>query len=126
MASRSNVYGWVFPIDIACGILLRIIIYARYSTEDQNPRSIDDQVAECRRFLESLEIDLSQCEIQVLSDRAISGEEVSRPGIDDVRAAIRDGNVDLIVTEETSRLYRRQSRGGAKFHCFICSTSARN
>ena len=126
MSYRRATYGWVFPIAIALGRRLRIIIYARYSTEDQNPRSIDDQVAECRRFLESLEIDLSQCEIQVLSDRAISGEEVSRPGIDDVRAAIRDGNVDLIVTEETSRLYRRQSRGGAKFHCFICSTSARN
>ncbi|MGZ0174321.1 MAG: recombinase family protein [Planctomycetales bacterium] len=108
MSYRRATYGWVFPIAIALGRRLRIIIYARYSTEDQNPRSIDDQVAECRRFLESLEIDLSQCEIQVLSDRAISGEEVSRPGIDDVRAAIRDGNVDLIVTEETSRLYRRQ------------------
>ena len=108
MASRSNVYGWVFPIDIACGLLLRIIIYARYSTEDQNPRSIDDQVAECRRFLQTLGIDFTRCDIRVLSDRAISGEEVSRPGINDVKAAIRDVDVDLIVTEESSRLFRRQ------------------
>src|SRR5438045_62422 len=33
------------------GRRLRVLIYARYSTEEQHPSSIDDQVAYCQRAL---------------------------------------------------------------------------
>ena len=49
------------PLLFACPIAsaitrrrIRVVVYARYSTEEQNPRSIDDQVDRCRRFIETL------------------------------------------------------------------------
>ncbi len=49
----------------------RVVIYARYSTEEQNPRSIDDQIAKCREFVDSL--GLGDVEIIELNDAAVSG-----------------------------------------------------
>ena len=57
---------------------MRTAIYARYSTELQNEKSIEDQVALCRAHAarEGLEI------VQVYSDRARSGASlIGRDGI---------------------------------------------
>jgi DNA invertase Pin-like site-specific DNA recombinase len=83
---------------------LRVLIYARYSKDEQNPRSIDDQVAYCKRFLAAL--GFTDVEIDVLSDEGISGEKLFRPGINQVRAGIDSHRYDLIVVEDCSRLFR--------------------
>jgi DNA invertase Pin-like site-specific DNA recombinase len=95
------------PIEVPKGRPLRVLIYARYSTDEQNPRSIDDQVDYCRRFLEAL--GLHDVEITVLYDKGMSGELVSRPGIDEVLAGAR---WDLILCEDASRLYRHETACG--------------
>lgn len=94
------------------GRKLQVLIYARYSTDEQNPRSIEDQVAFCKAFLEDLGVDLSDVEITVLFDRGISGEIVSRPGIDEVRSGILEHRWDLILSEDASRLYRHETACG--------------
>ncbi len=86
---------------------LRIMIYARYSTDEQNPRSIDDQIIKCRDFLKSIEI--HDYEEILLDDPGISGRKKSRPGIDHVKLLIAAKDVDLIVAEDLSRLYRKTS-----------------
>lgn len=86
---------------------LRVVIYARYSTDEQNPRSIDDQVAFCRHFLE--QVYDGKTEITVLFDKSISGEIVSRPGIDEVFAGFRNRRWDLALTEDASRYYRHET-----------------
>jgi len=86
------------------------LVYARFSTDEQNPSSIDDQVAYCRRFLESLGI--QDAEITVLSDEGVSGELVSRPGINEVLAGAIEGRWDLILCEDGSRLYRHETACG--------------
>ncbi len=59
--------AWVrIPVDVPKGRRYRVLIYARYSTNEQNPSSIDDQVAFCRRFLDAL--GLKDAEIDVLFD----------------------------------------------------------
>ncbi|KKM00151.1 hypothetical protein LCGC14_1807280, partial [marine sediment metagenome] len=83
---------------------LHIIIYARFSKEDQNQFSIDDQVALCKDWLDFN--GLQAIEIVTESDEAISGEVLSRPGIDRVREMVRAGGCDLLITEEASRLFR--------------------
>lgn len=84
---------------------LRVVIYARYSTDEQNPRSIDDQVAKCRAFLTNSGI--VEYDETLLDDREISGRKKSRPGIDHVKSLVTAKGVDLIVSEDLSRLYRK-------------------
>lgn len=54
----------------------RAVIYARYSTEMQNPLSIEDQIAICRKLAEREGWDV----VGVESDRAISGARSDRAG----------------------------------------------
>ncbi len=81
---------------------MRAIIYARYSSELQSERSIEDQIALCRdrAKAEGWSVD------KVYTDYALSGATMERPGlrtlIDDARA----GGFDLVLTEALDRLSR--------------------
>jgi DNA invertase Pin-like site-specific DNA recombinase len=97
--------SWVrHPIRMLLGVALRVLIYARYSTDEQNPRSIDAQVAYCRRFLEALGV--KEFTIEVMRDEGISGEQIWRPGINQVSAGIENKRWNLILVEDSSRLFR--------------------
>jgi hypothetical protein len=39
------------PIEMAFGRPTKVLIQARYSTEEQRQTSTEDQIANCRRFL---------------------------------------------------------------------------
>jgi site-specific DNA recombinase len=92
------------PIEIPRGRRLRVLIYSRFSTDEQRRRSIKAQIEYCKRSLAAL--GLTGLAITILFDEAISGELVSRPGIDQVREGIAAGAWDLIVVEDSSRLFR--------------------
>jgi|GEM_PF-763902 len=100
------------PLDHPPGRPLRILIYARYSTDEQDERSIPAQFQECERFLREAGCD--EVEIVRLSDDGISGELLSRPGIDEARRIIDDREVDAILSEDLSRLFRNVV-GGMQF-----------
>ena len=70
-------------------------------------RSIQDQVAYIKEILTML--GLTDVEIIVLYDEGISGEVVSRPGIDEVRAGIPERRFDIIFAEDSSRLFRHET-----------------
>jgi hypothetical protein len=89
---------------------LRIVIYARYSTDEQHFSSIEDQSAYCRQFLALLGITNTQTE--EIFDSEMSGELVSRPGIDQVRDGIRARRWDLLIVEDSSRLFRHETACG--------------
>ncbi|HNO78103.1 MAG TPA: recombinase family protein [Phycisphaerae bacterium] len=104
-----------YSFSLACPIApvksrrrLRIVVYARFSTDQQSPRSIGDQVAICRKRLDAL--GLGDVEIIVVKDEAISGEHARRPGIDRVWDLIESGGCDVIIAEDLSRLYRHSTR----------------
>ena len=82
----------------------RVVLYARYSTEEQNHQSIDDQFKACKRWLDRTGIKTAS--IVYESDEEVSGEILSRPGIDRVWDMVRARKVDLVVAEEISRFYR--------------------
>jgi len=94
------------------GRRLRILIYARYSTEDQNPSSIEDQIAYCKEFLKGNGINITDAEIIVLSDAEMSGELVSRPGIDRARELIAKRWPDVYISEDCGRLFRHETACG--------------
>lgn len=87
---------------------MRTVIYARYSSQLQNPRSIEDQLAACRAraVAEGWQI------VGEYHDRAISGaagiEEDQRPGLAALLARIEQGGIDQVLTESTDRIARHQ------------------
>ncbi|SFN77248.1 Site-specific DNA recombinase [Roseovarius lutimaris] len=80
----------------------RVAIYARYSTDMQNPKSIDDQVRECRAHAEREGFSV----VQVYSDMALSGAIKGRPGVEALQAAMRAQQFDIVLFEHLDRLSR--------------------
>lgn len=87
---------------------MRTLIYARYSSQLQNPRSIEDQIAACRSRAQAEGWDI----FGEYHDRAISGaagiEDSQRPGLAALLDRIERGGIDQILTESTDRIARHQ------------------
>ncbi|MBG0794020.1 recombinase family protein [Methylocystis sp. H62] len=83
----------------------RAAIYARFSTELQHERSIDDQVAVCKNYAERNELEI----VGVYDDRARSGASMyGREGLLRLLDAARDGSFEVILIEALDRLSRDQ------------------
>lgn len=83
----------------------RAAIYARFSTDRQNDRSVEDQVESCRALAsrEGLTV------VSVFSDRARSGATMhGRDGIRAMLSAAAERTFDVLVCESTSRIGRDQ------------------
>ena len=83
----------------------RLAIYARYSSDLQNPTSVDDQVAFCKKLIPA-SFGSDPDKALVYSDAAISGATMERPGLVRLLAALKAGRVDVVVTEGLDRLSR--------------------
>lgn len=81
-----------------------VAIYARYSSSNQNERSIDDQIRRCREYIASHGGDPDAA--KVFADFAISGASLDRPGFESMMAAVNGGAVKAIITEDLSRISR--------------------
>lgn len=85
--------------------MLRAAIYARYSTELQNPTSITDQFALCRKYA----ADHNLAVVEEFSDPEMSGREIlSRPGamamLNSVK--LKPKPFDVVIVEDLNRLSR--------------------
>lgn len=92
-------------------------IYARYSTDDQRPTSIEDQVRNCREKAEALGFTVEDS--RVFADMAISGGEkgsAKRAGFKTLLDAIEAGEVDVLVVDEVSRVARNELDGARLLH----------
>jgi len=83
----------------------RVAVYSRFSTDEQRRQSIDDQNDYCLSFLKE---EYSKClkSVEYYHDEGISGELESRPGIDRLRQRIAQKAINLITSEDSSRLFR--------------------
>lgn len=91
---------------------MRAAIYARFSSDLQDVRSINDQVSMARKYAESR----SQRVIGVFEDAAISGASViNRPGLQRLLADAAVQKFDVVVTESLDRLSRSQADIAALF-----------
>jgi hypothetical protein len=110
------------PILLPTGRQLRVLIHARFSTEEQRQSSIDDQIAACRTFLDAnlpKGTKPAQVAVEVIREPEISGEIADRPGINQVWAGIESKRWDLIIAEESSRLYRHHTKAGELFESAV-------
>jgi site-specific DNA recombinase len=84
---------------------MRTAIYARFSTELQQERSIEDQFALCRAYAAKNGLDV----VGAYDDRARSGASIfGRDGLMRMMDAARDGTFDVILVEALDRLSRDQ------------------
>lgn len=92
---------------------MRTLIYARYSSQLQNARSIADQLAACRARADREGWPV----LGAFHDQAISGaagiEEAQRPGLAAMLARVEAGGIDQVLTESTDRIARHQGDGFA-------------
>lgn len=85
--------------------MTRAAIYARYSSDKQNDRSIEDQITLCR----ALAIREGFTVTATYDDRAQSGAStIGRDGLQRLYADARRGAFDVVVTESLDRLSRDQ------------------
>lgn len=85
---------------------MRAAIYARFSSDLQDNRSITDQVAMARRYADTRGLK----QIIVYEDAAISGASViNRPGLQRLMTDAAAGRVQVVITESLDRLSRNQA-----------------
>ena len=95
---------------------MRVAIYARYSSEQQSERSIDDQVRICRAHAERE----GWAVAEVYADYALSGAITQRPRLQALAADARGGVIDVVLAEALDRISRDQEHiaGIWKTLCF--------
>lgn len=104
----------------------RAASYARFSTDLQNDRSIPDQHADNRKLAKQFQARV----VIELDDSALSGSSIkNRPGIQELIGLVRDGTIDMVIAEATSRISRDQEdrayfRKRLEFHGVEFVTSA--
>ncbi len=83
---------------------MRAAVYARYSSESQRPESIEDQIASCRRLAKQR--DFSVLENCIFADYAVSGSRTDRHALNELLAAGRNREFDVVLVDDLSRLAR--------------------
>jgi Site-specific recombinases, DNA invertase Pin homologs len=91
--------------------MLRIALYARYSSENQRDASIEDQLRQCRERAERE----GWTVVETYSDRAIPGRPWFRAGIRSLLADAQAGRFDMVLSEALDRISRDQEDVAAVF-----------
>ncbi len=76
-------------------------IYCRVSTNTQS-NGLESQILSCKSYCEQNGIS----EYEVFQDEGISGAKTSRPGLDEMMKAVREGKISAVVTFSFSRFGR--------------------
>ena len=84
--------------------MIRVALYARYSSDNQRDASIEDQLRLCRLYAEKQGWHI----FKSYSDRAVSGASLIRPGIQALHADALHGNFDMVLAEALDRISRDQ------------------
>ena len=99
-----SVYSLHPPLFARDRRTLRVLIVARISTIHQDARSLDDQEALCRRWIED-HYD-GPVEFEVIATRG-SGERLDRAELRQIEDRIASRELDGLITEDLGRIVRR-------------------
>ena len=80
-------------------------ILARYSTDNQNPDSIEVQVEKCSAWCKDHSLPI----LGIFADMAVSGMKDSRPQYDAMMQQLRQGLADTVVIYDQSRMFRKMT-----------------
>jgi site-specific DNA recombinase len=91
---------------------MKIAIYARYSSENQHERSIDDQIRLCRERACALGGNV----VDIYADYAVSGAHLkTRPQAMRLLKEAQEGRFDVVISEALDRLSRDQEDVAAHY-----------
>jgi site-specific DNA recombinase len=92
-----------------------VALYGRFSTEHQNAKSAEDQLADCRAYAWRQGYTV----VGEYEDAAKSSTSLhNRKGLDDLRAIVKGGQIRAVIVEATNRLSRSQADIGQLFREF--------
>ena len=83
---------------------MRVAIYARYSSENQSEKSIDDQIRVCKGYIKANNMTVDDKHIYI--DEAISGSIINRPGLEALQKAGENKEFEAMAVDDLSRLSR--------------------
>jgi len=83
---------------------MKVAIYARYSSENQSDKSIDDQIRVCKGYITAHDMSVEDKHIYV--DEAISGSVINRPALQTLQIAAENKEFEAVVVDDLSRLSR--------------------
>ena len=83
---------------------MKAAIYARYSSQNQRPESIEDQVAACRRVASQRQLEVEDA--LIFADEAASGARRDRDGLAALLAASQQERFEVLLVDDLSRLAR--------------------
>ena len=83
---------------------MRVAIYARYSSENQSEKSIDDQVRVCKNYAKERNFTVEKQHIYI--DEALSGSLINRPGLQALEKAAEGKEIEGVIVDDLSRLSR--------------------
>ena len=78
------------------------VIYARYSSHNQREASIEQQVAECRKFADTNNLHI----VEVYADKAVSGKTDRRPNFQRMMRDAAKGGFRYVVAWKSNRMGR--------------------
>lgn len=81
------------------------LINARYSTDNQNPDSIEVQVRKCTEWCHQRNVPI----LGIYADEATSGMKDSRPQYENMMQQLRQGIGTMVVIYDQSRMFRRMT-----------------
>jgi site-specific DNA recombinase len=84
--------------------MTKVALYARYSSENQKDSSIDQQMRLLMQRVEAEGWEIAG----VYQDKALSGSNMMRPGVQALLSAALDKQFDIVLTESIDRLSRDQ------------------
>jgi len=83
--------------------LKRAFIYARYSTDLQNEKSVEDQIELCSSYAQKLGFAVVGSDY----DRAKSGASTfGRPGLTRILETAKNGSFEVLISEAPDRISR--------------------
>ncbi|GCD60458.1 DNA resolvase [Acetobacter pasteurianus NBRC 3280] len=85
--------------------MMKVALYARYSSDNQRDASIEDQLRICRAYAEKQGWPI----VRGYTDHAVSGASLFRSGIQALIADAQQGHFTVILTEALDRLSRDQA-----------------
>lgn len=80
-------------------------INARYSTDNQNPDSIEVQVSKCTEWCHQHAVPI----LGIYADEATSGMKDTRPQYEEMMRQLRQGIADTVVIYDQSRMFRKMT-----------------
>lgn len=81
------------------------LICARYSTDNQNPDSIEVQVRKCTEWCHQRNVPI----LGIYADEATSGMKETRPRYEEMMRQLHSGIADMVVIYDQSRMFRRMT-----------------